>query len=565
MKKFLLGDDLHCDTARLIDTRLLIQANSGGGKSWCLRRLLEQTHGQVQHIVIDPEGEFSTLREKFDYVLAAPHGADTQTHPRTAKLLAERLLELGVSAVLDIYELKAHERIAFVKGFLETIVDAPKKLWHPALIVVDEAHVYCPEKGDAESAGAVIDLMTRGRKRGFCGVPATQRLSKLRKDAAAECNNRLIGRTGLDVDVKRAMAELGFGKDRYQDLVRLDEGEFFAYGPAISRQVVQVKIGTVQTTHPKAGARIAFVAPPPTEKVRALLPKLADLPAEAEARQKTVDDLKKEISTLKRELHARPVTEKVETKIERVEVPALAAADQSALLAACDAARLAATRVEGLLGPVMAALKRVPMPHTKGISWNPDREVREYNRLQQSRPDRLKTQPPPVRNVIAGNGHLSGPEQRILDAIAWLESIGQREPLLTAVAYLAGYSIGGGAFNNPRGALRGKGYIEYRGDRLVLTEDGRALANAPEADLTADEMQRRVLDRLAGPEAKILKVLIDVYPAGLAKDELATLSGYSQGGGAFNNPCGRLRSLGLIEYRGVERYAMPVLFLEDER
>jgi DNA helicase HerA-like ATPase len=110
-------------------------------------------------------------------------------------------------------------------------------------VVVDEAHVFCPQVGEAESAGAVIDLATRGRKRGFCAVLATQRLSKLHKDAAAECNNKLIGRTGLDVDVKRAADELGLGKDRWRELRDLDAGEFFAFGPAISREVVKVKIG----------------------------------------------------------------------------------------------------------------------------------------------------------------------------------------------------------------------------------------------------------------------------------------------------------------------------------
>lgn len=49
------------DLPRLLETRLLIQANSGGGKSWALRRLLEQTTDQVQQIVIDPEGEFASL------------------------------------------------------------------------------------------------------------------------------------------------------------------------------------------------------------------------------------------------------------------------------------------------------------------------------------------------------------------------------------------------------------------------------------------------------------------------------------------------------------------------
>ncbi len=303
MKTFDIGPGLRCDLDALLNTRLLVQANSGAGKSWALRRLLEQTSGQVQHLVIDPEGEFATLRERFDYVLAARHGGETLADPRTAKLLAERLLELGVSAVLDIYELKAHERIRFVRAFLEALVEAPKALWHPVLVVLDEAHVYAPQQGEAESAGPVIDLCTRGRKRGFCAVLATQRLSKLHKDAAAECNNKLIGRSALDVDMQRAAYELGFtSREQQQTLRALAAGEFYAFGPALTTTVAKVTVGPVQTSHPKAGSRLAGVVPPPTDKVRAVLSKLADLPAEAEARERTVTDLKRENTDLKRQL-----------------------------------------------------------------------------------------------------------------------------------------------------------------------------------------------------------------------------------------------------------------------
>jgi hypothetical protein len=64
-------------------------------------------------------------------------------------------------------------------------------------------------------------------------------------------------------------------------------------------------------------------------------------------------------------------------------------------------------------------------------------------------------------------GNLAGPEQRILDALAWLESIGVETPEHSAVAFLAGYTVGGGAFNNPRGRLRGLGLVEYvAGERI---------------------------------------------------------------------------------------------------
>src|SRR5579864_2261785 len=56
--------------AKLIKTRMIIAANSGGGKSYLMRKLMELFFGQVQQIVIDPEGEFSSLREKFGFILA---------------------------------------------------------------------------------------------------------------------------------------------------------------------------------------------------------------------------------------------------------------------------------------------------------------------------------------------------------------------------------------------------------------------------------------------------------------------------------------------------------------
>lgn len=74
MNKILINDTIGIDLSTLIDTRLFLQANSGGGKSWLLRRLLEQSHGKVRQIVIDLEGEFATLREKYDYIMAAKEG-----------------------------------------------------------------------------------------------------------------------------------------------------------------------------------------------------------------------------------------------------------------------------------------------------------------------------------------------------------------------------------------------------------------------------------------------------------------------------------------------------------
>lgn len=312
--KILLNDDVPMDLDVLLESRLLIQANSGSGKSWCIKRILEQSHGKVQQIILDPEGEFSSLREKFDYVLAGKEG-DTPADPRSAGLLAHKLLELGVSAIIDLYELHPQERKRFVRLFLEAMVNSPKTLHHPCLVVIDEAHTFVPEKGQSEAADAVIALASLGRKRGFCAILATQRISKLHKDAAAECNNKIIGRSSLDIDRKRAAEELGFdNKEQVLSLRQLSPGEFYAFGPAISSEVIKLKVGPVQTHHPKAGSRSHVKIAPPTSKIKAVLSKLADLPAEAEQELRTISEFKNKIVQLEHD-KAVLIREKGSTKI----------------------------------------------------------------------------------------------------------------------------------------------------------------------------------------------------------------------------------------------------------
>jgi len=51
------GRSVAFDLDTLIRTRLLL-SGVVGGKSWTTRRILEQSHGKVQHLVFDPEGEF---------------------------------------------------------------------------------------------------------------------------------------------------------------------------------------------------------------------------------------------------------------------------------------------------------------------------------------------------------------------------------------------------------------------------------------------------------------------------------------------------------------------------
>ena len=110
------------------------------------------------------------------------------------------------------------------------------------------------------SIGAVSDLMSRGRKRGMCGVLATQRLARLAKSVVSEAFNFLIGLNTLDLDIRRAAETIGWdARKAFDRLPSLEPGEFVVSGPAFSRSPVVTKIGTVTTLH--RGARPMLSAP----------------------------------------------------------------------------------------------------------------------------------------------------------------------------------------------------------------------------------------------------------------------------------------------------------------
>ena len=239
------------DLEELLATRLLVQGNSGSGKSHLLRRLLERSAGQVQQVIIDPEGDFVTLSGPYGHVSieAVDYSVSEITH------FARRCREHRTSVVLSLEGLEMEGQMRCAAAFLMGLFDAQREHWFPALVVVDEAQIFAPAAG-AEvseevrraSLGAMTNLMSRGRKRGLAGIIATQRLAKLSKNVAAEASNFLMGRTFLDIDMARAADLLGMERRQAESIRDLARGTFLGLGPAIARRPVMLKIGPVETS-----------------------------------------------------------------------------------------------------------------------------------------------------------------------------------------------------------------------------------------------------------------------------------------------------------------------------
>lgn len=281
-----LNDAVSLDIPELMLTKMLIQANSGGGKTYLVRRMLEQSHGKIQHMIVDIEGGLRTLREKYEYIILGDPsiGADYLITPENAGQLAQMFLRFRTSIILHLGAFPESVRQEIVRNFIESLMASPEELWHSVLVVIDEAHKFCPQSVVTPASAAIKDLCSRGRYRGFCACLATQRVTKVDNDALAELNNKCFGRASLKADRERSNEELNL-PIKSKTLVTLPAGTFYGFGPAFlpSHEVQEILVGPVSTTHPAPGSQIKSLPPP--ESMKDVLEALRSLPSSASSEQ----------------------------------------------------------------------------------------------------------------------------------------------------------------------------------------------------------------------------------------------------------------------------------------
>jgi hypothetical protein len=216
----------------------------------------------------------------------------------------------------------------------------------------------------------------------------------------------------------------------------------------LTRTVTRVKIGKVLSTHPKVGDRLAIKTPAPSQKVRALLQALGDLPREAEAEALSLDELRAENAGLRRQLAA---AHKRQQGMSEAEV-------QARIAAAVDAA------TQGY----HQRLREIVSLAEQGLTAQQERPRPALVKpTKPSVPDRPAS--PPLQDGM------TQPQQRILDAMARLEALGLTQLHKTQVAAFAGVSPTSGSFANNLGRLRTRGFIDYpQPGSVAFTEAGES-------------------------------------------------------------------------------------------
>jgi hypothetical protein len=156
---------------------------------------------------------------------------------------------------------------------------------------------------------------------------------------------------------------------------------------------------------------------------------------------------------------------------------------------------------------------------------------------------------PAAQSSDGAHAQLTPAKQRILDAIAWFETIGENAPDKAMVAFAADASSTSSTYQNNTGALRTAGLLDYPGSGTVaLTEAGRALAQPRDAPLDHQTMMALLAAKLPPAQIRLLAAAAAKYPHPLTKDELAAMAGASPTSSTYQNNLGRLRTLGLLDY-----------------
>jgi hypothetical protein len=597
-----LADDLLLPPDAVTQTFLIV-GKRGSGKSNTAARLVEQFYrAKLPFVVLDPVDTWWGLKagrngEKgLDVYVFGGRKADLPLNAGDGALIADVLCEHRASMVLSVKHLSGRERSAFMVKFAQTLFQ--KWGGGPLHVVLEEAHELAPqmagrgggsEDGEAAMLGAFKRLWKLGRASGIGGSAITQRPASLSKDITTQSEILIAHRTIGPQDVAAVgqwVKYHGEKLDILAELPMLPTGEAYIWAPefpegkalGLIRTAILLRETYDSASTPKVGEQRVE----PKELAAVDLEKLRAKMAATIEKQKADDprELRKTIERLKAEnaaalKKAAPVSAPPPKVVEKpvLKDNQIAALDtaigrlEKAIDRAADVLTKPFAGVREQLGALAGAVKSVRQP---ALPMPP--AVAEFGRkfeggphVEHRRPAAAPPRPPRVP-PYNGNGdlHLPPAKQKILNALAWLETIGQVQVERNVAAFIAGISSKSSAYENNVSALRTAGLIEYPGPNLLrLTEEGRAAAVAPDAPPTSQDLHQQLANMLPPAQWKLVDAAIRIYPRSVTRPELAELAGVSAASSAFENNVSRMRTLGLLDYpqQGMV-VATPRLFLE---
>jgi adenylate kinase family enzyme len=585
----------------IITMRIAEYGDSGSGKTAFARLLAEKVYdAKHRFCAIDLKNDWWGLKSSasgasagIPVVIFGGPRADVKLVPdaTAAATLADTIASIDQPAIIDLDAMSRRAQEKFLTAFLDRFYDVNRK---PILLFCDEADRYAPQKPMTQEAilslSSSEDIARRGRKRGIGSCWLTQRTAVLNKNVSEFANLVVVFRTpgSKDLDELQDRVARIASKDVVKEVLKaapgLEDGQaFFLSSHPKLRGYLPDPVRPIQLPLPRtfdssATPSVGQRRREPKVLARADLAQIETKLAHQVEQAKENDpvELRRKVVELQRQLAAKNGTPvPAPAKERRVEVHVLKDGQlkrvESVLdrfTAAIAKAHELASAAKDAAAPVAVAIGMTKAPTPSLPLAPPAREI--VRRTPLAPPARVTSSSngaaaavadKPARDIGARE-ELTTPEKRVLDSIAFWESIGIDEPRDPAVAFKAGYSPTSSAYERPRGSLRTAGLIAFPGDgdKRALTDRGRELAQFPERAGTLDGLHEQFMKVLAGPEQRLLRNLINAYPNALPNQDLAEASGYSVNSSAYERPRGKLRTLGLAEFRDGGVAATEILF-----
>jgi len=236
----------------------VIMADPRKGKSYTAAKTCEQLcQIGIPFIIIDPEGEYYSLREKFSVLVAGIEkleNCDVSVNVEHAELLVGQFLESRVPIIFDLSSPDVEEDLTheFLASFMAQFIRQESRVQIPALAVVDEADEYIPERGHKARGSDYAQfgkLVKKGGKRGIGTIIISHRPSWVAKDLLAKCQNWVLMNQTYKDDLQRLEDLTRIPLNTLMKLKERAVGEALLYGAMTKDQIVWAKCLQRVTTH----------------------------------------------------------------------------------------------------------------------------------------------------------------------------------------------------------------------------------------------------------------------------------------------------------------------------
>lgn len=573
-----------------VTERIAFLARTGAGKSGGMRVLAEQMIEAGQFvIVIDPKGDAWGIRASgsgagLPVMIMGGEHADVPLQATAGKFVAEFLVKERISCVLDTSEFGKADLNRFVAAFGERFFRLNRDVVH---IFIDEIDMVAGQQFyEPHTLEAIQHLQTKGRQRGI-GLTFASNRSQLVNKTVLDASGTMIAMQATSPRSLKAIREwLEGSADKaavdviMPQLPQLKTREAFIYSPQfLGPEPKRIAFNGFKTFD-------SMETPKPGEK-RQQPKRLADINLAAvqkemaatieESKANDPAELKKQIRELQQKLNAKPKAESDPDEIKRA-VDSAVAVERRAWVPIVDAAERTLKTQRELLDKIAALaqqngvvlkIERPVTAHNLGHNLHPKTPLTFANSKPETRcaPSKRDTAADKSGQQI-GDLKINAVQQRILDTLAWYESIGQKSPSNTKIGAVALIDPTGGYFSNMVGPLSSAGYIDRGKGFLTLTDAGRAIAKLPESVASLSEyhetLKARVL-KMKSAAKKTADVLDAIIGAGgnpITTAEIGEQIGVDHTGGYFSNLIGPISTAGLITRSGGTVTPTDVLFPE---